>query len=154
MHRVLTDNLQAQTLQQQYNSSSGPSTKRNQSYSLRQLDDPQHSNVTPTQPDYSSLGPHYDMMTTNNKGLDTYEVIDHNQQKANTPQAEPANPTPVRDEASKRGDDFYDAEEHTYSLVNVEHKKKAKTESAAGGGEWEESPLNDTAMPGKTSQEL
>ena len=88
------------------------------------------------------------MITTHNEGLDTYnyDVINHNQQKTNTPQTKPANSTPVRDEASKRGDDFYEAEEHTYSVVNVEHKKKAKTE-VAGGGEWEGPPGYDTAMP-------
>ena len=140
--------LQAQTLQQQYSSSSGPSTKRNQSYSLRRLDGPRHDNVTPTQPDYSSLGPHYDMIITQNKGLDTYDVIDHNQQKTNTPQAKPANPTPVRDEASKKGDDFYEAEEHTYSVVNVEHKKKDLRQSQQlVRGEWEGPPVNDMAMP-------
>ena len=31
----------------------------------------------------------------------------------------PVNPTPVRNEASRKEDDFYDAEEHIYSVVNV-----------------------------------
>ena len=79
----------------------------------------------------------------------TYNVTDHNQWKTNTPQAKPANFTPVRDEASKRGDDFYVTEEYTYSVLNAEHKK-TKTESAAGGGEWEGSPMYDTAMSGET----
>ena len=43
----------------------------------------------------------------------------------------PANPTP---DASKKGDDFYEAEEHTYSVVN---KKKAKKTSEDGEGERE-----------------
>ena len=34
------------------------------------------------------------------------------------------NPKPVRDDDSKNGDDFYDAEEHTYSVV-IKSKKKA-----------------------------
>ena len=48
---------------------------------------------------------------------------DESQEKTNEAQA---NPTPEREEASKKGDDFYDAEEHTYSVVNVKHKKEAK----------------------------
>ena len=72
--------------------------------------------TTPTQPDC-------DTVATNSEGLDTYDVLDHSQQKTNIPHAKPANSTPVRDEASKRGDDFYDAEKHTYAAVS---KKKAK----------------------------
>ena len=34
-------------------------------------------------------------------------------------------PTPMRDEARRNGGDFYDAEEHTYSVVNK--KKVEKT---------------------------
>ena len=107
-----------------------------------------YADATPTQPNCSSLGPNYDMTTTNNERLDTYNAIDHKQQKTNTSQAKPANPTPVRDEASKRGDDFYDAKEHTYSVANTKHKKK---EPVAGGGEWEGPPVYDMAMPGDTS---
>ena len=33
----------------------------------------------------------------------------------------PANPTP---DASKKGDDFYEAEEHTYSVVNRRKLRK------------------------------
>ena len=64
------------------------------------------------------------MITTNAKGLNTYVVIDHNNQKANTPQAALVHSTQGRDEESKKEDDFYDAEQHTYSVVNVKHKKK------------------------------
>ena len=45
----------------------------------------------------------------NSAEADTCEVIDNNQQKANKPQEKL-----VRDEASKKEDDFYDVEEHTY----------------------------------------
>ena len=110
-----------------------------------------YDDATPTQPNCSSLGTNFDIITTNNEGLDTYDAIDHNQQKTNTPQAKPANSTPVTDEASRRGDDFYDAEEHTYSVTNTKHKKKAKTESAAGGGEWEGPSIYEMAMPGESS---
>ena len=43
-----------------------------------------------------------------------------NQQKTKA-QETPANPTPVRDEARKNGDDFYDAEEH---LLCSEHEQE------------------------------
>ena len=43
----------------------------------------------------------------------------------------------MRDEASKKEDDFYDAEEHIYSVVS---KKKAKKTSEDGEGEREELP--------------
>ena len=51
----------------------------------------------------------------------------------------PANPTPVREDDDKKGDDFYDAEEHTYSVVNVKRKKRGNTKTAGSGeGEREE----------------
>ena len=98
---------------------------------IRQVDNLLYEKTTPTQSNYSLLGPNYEILTTSNEGLDTYDVTDHNQWKTNTPQAKPANPTPVRDEASKKGDDFYDAEEHTYSVVSAKCKNKAQTD---GGG--------------------
>ena len=50
-----------------------------------------------------------------------------------------SNSTPVRDEARKKGDDFYDAEEHTYSVVNVKGKKRGNEKTAMNGeGEKEE----------------
>ena len=55
-----------------------------------------------------------------------------NQQQTNA-QETPANPTPVRNEASKIGNDFYDAEEHTYSVVN--NKKKANKKPPEYEGE-------------------
>ena len=117
-------------------------------YTLNELIDQVYDETTPTKPNYRFLGPNFNMITTNNEGLDTYDVTDHNQWKTNRTHAKPAKPTPVRDEASKRGDDFCDGEEHTYSVANTKHKK---IESAAGGGEWEGPPVYDTAMPGETS---
>ena len=66
-------------------------------------------------------------------------------------QAKPVNPTPVRDEASKRGDDFYDAEPHMYSVVNVKHKKRAKKTSEDGEGEREEQSGVPMAVSGESS---
>ena len=63
-------------------------------------------------------------------------------QTISTQQKKPTDFTPVRDEASKKEDDFYDAEEHTYAVVN---KKKAKKTSEDGEGEREELPDNDSA---------
>ena len=194
-----------------------PSTQRNESYFLQQL----HINNTAiyTDPDYSSVGPSFDTIATSSTNIGTYDVIEHSQKNSNMPQAEPANPTPVSveaskrrddfynaeqhtyasvdvqkksyrnnlqshqqqdkastgkeintyeaindgrktaipqdklanptpvaDESSKKGDDFYDAEEHTYSVVNIKHKKRAKKTSEDGEGERQEPPVNDLAM--------
>ena len=54
----------------------------------------------------------------------------------------------MRDKASKKEDDFTNAEEHTYSVVNAEHKKKVQT---PGGGEWEGPAVYEMAMLGETS---
>ena len=96
--------------------------------------------TTPTQKDYISQGlPNYDMATTINGGVGIYDSID-DQQKTNTPQAGPANSSQVR-EASKRGDDFYDTEEHTYAVVN---KKKRSEDGEGLGGELERAePQNE-----------
>ena len=77
------------------------------------------------------------MTTSNSEGLDTYDVIGHKHQETNTPGVALANPTPGREE---KGDDFYDAEQHTYSVV-VKHKKKANektSEDGVGEGEGDE----------------
>ena len=71
----------------------------------------------------------------------TYEVVNANKDekvKNNTPSSdidgnEPTlnscdtldTPTLVSDEASKKEDDFFNAEKHTYSVVNAKHKKRA-----------------------------
>ena len=149
-----------------------------------------YDEASTTQPNYSSLGPTYDMeaaghQLTNsyehsidtpqaepfnpspprveasenefyNAEQHTYAVVNANkknkskktasctegeddQPEANTQDAPPI-PTPVRDEDHKNGDDFYDAEEHTYSVVNVKHKKKAckKSSEDSSGEEWKE----------------
>ena len=83
---------------------------------------------------------------TNN--VDPYEAI----KITATPQAKSANPTPVTDESSKRGDDFYDAQQHTYSVVNVKHKKRVKKTSEDGEGEREEPAVYTSAMTGDASR--
>ena len=40
--------------------------------------------------------------------------------------------TPVRDDASKKGNGFYDVEEHVYSVVNTKYKKRANQETREG----------------------
>ena len=103
----------------------GTSAHKNESYSLKQLDDQVYDEATSTAPNYSSLGPGYDVVALKREEIDPYDVLDHNQKEARKSQA-PVNPIPVRDAVSKSGDDFYDAEEHTYSVVNVKKKRKAK----------------------------
>ena len=93
-------------------------------YSLNDIIDHVNSESTPTQPDHSSRS----MVPTINEGVGIYDSID-DQQKTGTSQAGPANPSPVR-KASKRGDDFYDAEEHTYAAVN---KKRLEDGEGEGG---------------------
>ena len=65
-----------------------------------------------------------------------------NSDKRNKPkssvQETPANPTPVRDDDGKMEDDFYDAEEHTYSVVIKSKKKANKKPLENDGGEREE----------------
>ena len=96
-----------------------------ESYTLTQLDDQVYDEATSTAPTYSSLGPGYDVAAYKREEIDTYDVPDQKQKKTNIPEPT-ADPEPVRDKVSKKGDDFYDAEDHTYSVVNVKNKKKTK----------------------------
>ena len=65
-----------------------------------------------------------------------------NSDKRNKPKSSPretsANPTPGRDDGSKIEDDFYDAEEHTYSVVIKSKKKANKKPLENDEGEREE----------------
>ena len=117
-----------------------PSLKKNGCSSLRQLDDPVYDEPSSSQPNYSSL----DMKVVNdlvvndryNTEQHTNEVVNANKmekakkksdvrnQQKTMAQEIPPNPTLVQDEASKKEDDFYDAEEHTYSVVNKKTNKK------------------------------
>ena len=114
-----------------YSHQSG-SAKENECYSLRQLDDPVYDEASSAQPNYSSLGPTYDMEGGNAQHSDSYDYIEHT---INTPQAEPANSTPPRMEASEN--DFYDAEQHTYAVVNANKKKKGKKTSGGATNDTE-----------------
>ena len=76
-----------------------------------------YTDTTLIEPSYSSLGPNYNTVTTSDKTIDDYDVIDHYK-----PNPKPANPPPVKVEASKSEDEFYNAEEHMYAAVNKEKK--------------------------------
>ena len=93
-------------------------------YPFNDIVDRVFSESTPTQPDHRSQS----MVPTINEGVGIYDSID-DQQKTGTSQARPANPSSVR-EASRRGNDFYDAEEHTYAVVN---KKRLEDGEGEGG---------------------
>ena len=95
------------------------STHRNESYTVRQLNNKQN---TSTEPKHRSVGPCFDTTVIKSGNIGTYDVIEHSQKNSSIPQAEPATPTPVRDESSKKGDDFYDAEQYTYASVDVQKK--------------------------------
>ena len=97
---------------------------RNESYSLKQINS-QVYNVATSTPNYSSESLGF-TVAPKREEIDFYDVIDHNLNEASKPQA-PVSPTPVEDNVSKKGDDFYDAEEHIYPVVNVKNKKKTKT---------------------------
>ena len=123
-----------------------PTLRRNESYSIHQLNDRLYSTTEPTLTtlNYSSMGPNYDTVTR--ERLDTNDVIDHSQQGSNTQPVQEVNPTPVGDETGRNGDDFYNAEEHTYAVVN---KKKAKKTSEDCEGEREELPDYEMTVPEK-----
>ncbi len=73
-----------------------------------------YTDTAPIEPSYSSLGPNYNTVTTSDERIDDYNVLDHNR-----PKLKPANPPPVKVEASK--DEFFNAEEHMYAAVNKKH---------------------------------
>ena len=110
-----------------------------------------YDEASSTQPNYSSLGPTYDMEAENDEVTNSYDYIQQPQDTNNTPQFKAANRTPVSMEGSEN--DFYDAEEHTYAVVNANKKKKSKkkiTNSAADNEEHtadvQETPPNPTPV--------
>ena len=117
-------------------SNQGPSTKSNESYSLRQLDDPVYDEATSTQPNYSSLGPTYDMEAENDEVTNSYDYIEQPQSTNNTQHFKAVDHTPVRMEASEN--DFFDAEQHTYAVVNANKKKKSKKKISSNAADNEE----------------
>ena len=86
------------------------STPRKESFENDFYDTQQHTN---------------EEVNANNKKKAKNKSDDRHQQQT-TSQETPANPTPVRNEDSKVGNDFYDAEEHTYSVVNKKKKSNKK----------------------------
>ena len=102
-----------------------------------------------TQPNYSSQDPTYDMEAENDEVTNGYDYIERPQGAIHTPQFKAASHSPVRMEAS--GDDFYDVEEHTYAMVNVNKKKKKLSSSAANNeehtAEVQDTPVNPTPVP-------
>ncbi len=77
---------------------------------------------------YSTAGPDYEGVTTNQPIIDTYDVIGRNQPRLS--EAKAANPPPVRDEAIENQDDFHNAEQHFYAVVNKKAKKKSSPDES------------------------
>ncbi len=76
---------------------------------------------------YSTVGPDYEDVTTNQSIIDTYDVIGHNQPRS---EAQVANPPPVRDEDIENQDDFHNAEQHLYAVVNKKAKKRSSPDES------------------------
>ena len=80
-----------------------------------------YTDTAPIEPSYSSLGPNYNTVTTSDEGIGDYDVIDHKKQKL-----KPANPPPVKVEASKSEvDEFFNTEVHMYVAVNKKKRNNA-----------------------------
>ena len=75
--------------------------------------------------------------STSYEELNTCDTINLGQ-NISTQHNKPTDFTPETEETSRKEDDFYDAEEHTYAVVN---KNKAKKTSEDGEGEREELPM-------------
>ncbi len=136
-------------------------------YSLAQLIDSSHYEAPPTKPPptipsndatnkreskiqiihvecatYDYVGPdlslsqptnptnHY-TVTTSDEG---YAVVDNIKPK---PKPKPSNPPPVKVEASKGEDEFYNAEEHMYTGIDMKAKRDNKSKNAEIDGEEE-----------------
>ena len=69
----------------------------------------------------------YEMVRTNMK-KNANEKGNRNKSKFNV-QENSHYSTPVSDDASQKGNDFYDVEEHVYSVVNTKYKKRANQET-------------------------
>ncbi len=77
---------------------------------------------------YSTAGPDYEDVTTNQPVIGTYDVIGHNQPRLN--EAKAANPPPVRDEVVENQDNFHNAEQHLYAVVNKKAKKRSSPDES------------------------
>ena len=94
-----------------------------------------------TQPNYmfSSLDPTY-AEPENDETPNGYDYIKHPRGIINMPQFKAANPTPVRTEASEN--DFFDAEQHTYEVVNANKEEKVKNNTPNSDIDGNEPTLN------------
>ncbi len=80
-------------------------------------------------------------VSTSDDGIGEYAVIDHNRSKL-----KPANPPPVKVEASKSDDEFYNAEEHMYAAaVKGPNNRVGENKTKEGAKQ----PVYDVAMPGE-----
>ncbi len=77
---------------------------------------------------YSTAGPDYEDVTTNQPIIDNYDVIGHTQPRLS--EAQVANQPPVRDEAIENQDDFHNAEQHLYAVVNKKAKKRSSPDES------------------------
>ncbi len=68
-------------------------------------------------------------MNTSNVGIRDYDVISDIK-----PKSKPANPPSVKVEASKGEDEFYNAEEHMYTGIDMKAKRDNKSKNAETGG--------------------
>ena len=114
-----------------------------ESYSAHQLDHHTHSTAEPTLASLCSMGPNCGNLITRER-LDTYDVVDYNEQSSNTQEVNLANNNSVKEETSKKGDDFSDVKGNTCA---VEDKKKTSVEDEEGR---EESLDCEAVTPGET----
>ena len=88
--------------------------------------------------DFYDVNQHTYKMVKANMKKNANEKGDQNMSKF-TVQENSHYSTPVRDDASQKGDDFYDGKEHVYSVVNTKFKKRANQETEEGGeGDWKD----------------
>ena len=95
-----------------------------------------YDEASSTQPNYSSLGPTYDMEAENNEATHSYDYIQQPQGTNHTQQFKAANRTLVITEANEN--DFYNAEQHTYAVVNADKKKKTKKKISSNAADSKE----------------
>ena len=110
-----------------------------------------YDEASSTQPNYSSLGPTYDMEAASDEVTNNYDYIKQPQDVINTQQFKVVNRTPVSMDASEN--DFFDAEQHNYAVVNASKKKKTAkklSNSAADNDEYttdvRDTPANPTPV--------
>ncbi|XP_064397293.1 T-cell differentiation antigen CD6-like isoform X3 [Halichondria panicea] len=73
----------------------------------------------------------YNTVSTSDEGIGDYDVIDNNKPKQ---KPKPSNPPPVKVEASKGEDEFYNAEEHMCIGTDMKAKRDNKSRNAETDG--------------------